>query len=533
MFSPSRRDLMAITATGLLLPRGALAASMVPVPVIPPFIPEDAAVRDQRFGRGTGSDARASLPLGANNKRIWLDTQATSASGDGRSAATAFNSEASAYAALRGGDQLMIASGSVITRPLGQLMNYSGPSIVTPTVIQSYDRAAPTNESHHGRLTNRVTYLGATPFAFSTSRAPASNIALRGIRFDHGAASQGLEYAFTSGIDGLLIEQCAFIAAQLSLNCTYGTKTHVIRQSAFQGQWNSAGRAQGVYTSSNYDTVIEDCIFFHCGWKMGVSRSASAAAGGPTIYSHGLYAQVTSGGVLRRCIFVEPSSHGAQLRGNWHSHDNAFVSCPLALLHGGGTTYAVSAPKGVMAACYRNVVTTAQQITPSAQRGIGIGVENTRAGSFVEQNLLVGPGALRAGAALSASAHAGVGYAPNPTLVTFARNTNMWTAAGYDQGPGGKSGWPGRVFVTSADNLAIADKTKFVSSARDGVSAAKACGFASISDLGYGAAADPTQPWAIRIANHLKRGFTPVGVTVTPGVAFRGAVLPDGSWNAS
>lgn len=497
---------------------------------MPPFTREAATVVDARIGSGLSTSGRANLPLASQNKRVWLDTRAT-ANGDGSSHAKAYRSQTEAYAAMVGGDQLMIASDSVLTNPLGQLARLAGRNAAFPTVVQSYDRASPNNSGRHGILANRVAYRGTTPFLAATVRG-TSCFALRGIRLDHAAATARTAYSFAAGAQWLLIEQCAFIAAQLGLNAVVPTTAHIIRQTAFQGQWSGTSHAQGIFTSDNYDTVIEDCVFHHCGWRMGVDRSASAANGGPTIYNHAVYAAVHSGGIMRRCIFVDPSSHGAQLRGNWHSHDNVFIACPLALLHGGGTSYAIDAPGGVMALSYRNVITIAQDIGPAHVRGFGVQVANTREGSVVEQTLVVGPGGGTASAAFAASASLGAGYVPNPTRIVFQRNTNDWSQYGYNQGPGWADGWPGRVSVTDRYNIIPSDRRVYTNSGNDGLAAARALGFASISELGFGMVADPGRRWAITIANTIRRGFVPRDSAVARGVPYKGAILPDGSWNA-
>jgi hypothetical protein len=529
---PTRRGLLGVAAAGMVLPTVGWAAKNGAVtPAVAAFTKEAATVRDARFGLGSGADGRALLPLHANAKRIWLDTSAKT-NGNGLSPTSPLQSEAAAYALLKGGDQLMIASTSVLTVPMPQRIfeASSGISSVYPTVIQSYDRSQPLDETRYGLFSNRVTYLGAVRL-LPNLRTPLTYFALRGIRFDHSTSPTRVAYSCGAGISWLLIEQCGFFASPLGLNAANDTRTHVIRQTVFQGQWNDAGHAQGIYTTGNFDTVIEDCIFYHCGWKMGASRSDPEEMGGPTKFNHSIYAAVKSGGILRRCVFLDPSSHGAQLRGNWHSHDNSFISCPLALLHGGGTDYALDAPDGVMALCYRNVIANSQAISPVLLRGIGIDVGNTRTGSLVEQNLIVSPGALRARAALAASATLGANYEPNPTVITFRRNTNAWTTATYDQGPGGKDGWPNRVFVTSTENITPADKVSFADPTRDGLSAAKALGFQTLEALGYGMVADPTRPWALQINDHIRAGFTPVAGAAKSATVLAGAVSTNGQWN--
>jgi hypothetical protein len=522
MMKTSRREMMSLAAAGILLPKPALGA-LPPLPLVAAYAQEAWDVRDRRFGQGLSADYRAILPLGAQNKRVWLDTKAA-ADGTGKTAASPFKSEAKAYAALVGGDQLMIASGSVITTPLGELKTLSGRNSGTPTVIQSYDRTAPTNETRYGLLTNSVTYRSATPFVRATSSASASFIAIRGIFFDHGNVPDML-YVFTSGVNWLLIEQCVFMGAELALNSATGTTVHVLRQVGFQGQWSVSGKAQGIYTASNFDTIIEDCTFHHCGWKMGAARGDAPAAGGATMFSHSIYAAVQSGGVVRRCVFVDPASHGAQLRGNWHSHDNVFISCPLALLHGGGTTYAIDAPSGVMALAYRNVITIGEDINPTLPRGYGITVANTRAGSIIEQNLIVGPRKKAVSDAISAIAQSGAGYEPNLTRITIRRNTIAWTQGGF-VGDGAS-----RVFVAESGNIVPTDKVSFADPTFDGLTMASLCGFKTVTALGSVIAANPVPAWAMGLINHARVAYAPVGLTAKAGVALKGATLSNGNWN--
>jgi hypothetical protein len=540
MISPSRRQLIALAAGGLILPAELLAqeeekepakparparphAPRDPnriLPVVPPFTKEAANVRDGRFGQGLSADGRALLALSPKRKRWWLDTNAA-AGGNGKSAATPFRSENQAYGAMNGGDQLMIAGGSTLSQQMWLLGKLSGISNAFPTLIQSYDRAAPQDETRYGLLSNKVVYRSATPFIPRLSRKGegAAFIAIRGIAFDHRAPeNRVVQYIFPAGINSLFLEQCAFLATQLSLNSLGGTNSHLFRQCAFQGQWAGDRHAQGIYTSGNMDTVIEDCVFHHCGWKMGLDRSATYAEGGPTMFNHALYAAVYSGGILRRSVFVDPASHGAQLRGNWHSHDNVFIACPLALLHGGGTTYALDAPGGVMALCYRNIFTVAQPISPASQRGYGVEVANTLEGSIIEQNLAVGPGEQKRASAFAAAALDGPGYEPNRTTILFERNTNNWSPNGYD-----------RVTLTARNNIEMQDQVTFADPHRDGMTAIKSLGFTTLGDFGDAVVADPAKPWAMRLADHIRPGYAPRGLR--PGAPIKGAVRPDGSWN--
>lgn len=518
--------------------KGNCMALATTTPIVPQFVREAAGTKDTRIGAGIAG-GRAVLPLAPSAKRIWLDTRAK-IEGDGKSPASPFRTEAQAYAALGPSDQLMIASGSVLLERLPPAV--SGVSLKYPTVVQSYDRLRPDTEGRFGSIANKVIYRGLAAYLTAPKRGQANNFALRGIRLEHDESKPLVGYSLGYGISGLLIEGCAFQNAQLDLNTSAGATVNIVRQCVFYGQWKqgradgTVAHAQGIYISECYDAVIEDCVFFHCGWKRSGTRATPPAEGGPTIFNHAIYAAVHSGGVVRRCVFVEPSSHGAQLRGNWHSHDNIFIACPLALLHGGGMHYNRDAPDGVMALAYRNVVTIAEGISPTLSRGIGIEVANTRAGSVVELNLIAGAGTGRAKCALAANADED--YLPNPTTVTFRNNTNAWADAGYDKGAGGKDGWPDRVHVTDIDNLAPADLARFVDPFRDGVTAAKALGFGSIDALAEAMIVNPTATWAAKLAAHIRAGFAPAPAPAAASLQaktrvaapLKGAVRANGTW---
>lgn len=532
----TRRTLLAGAGITLaaLGPLDRLAASAAPPPPPAPDSIEPEGVRDQRMGKGLMRDGRAALPLHPHARRVWLDTT-RGADGDGRSAEAPFSSEERAYAHWRNGDHLMIAGGSVLTAPVSAFRATWGRDATFPSVIQSYDRAAPDDAARHGLLANGVVYRGREPMISAFGKGSgASYSAVRGIAFDHRASEVLTEYGFVAGIDWLLLEQCAFLGAQLSLNCRSGTRAHIIRQCAFYGQWARERRAQGIFSSDNHDTVIEDCVFYHCGWRDGQGRETPGRQGGPTIFNHAIYMAVRSGGILRRCVMMEPASHGAQLRGSWISHDNMFIACPLALLHGGGTNYAIEAPDGVTAHAYRNIVTIARDIAPNLPRGVGIEAINTRPGSRVEQCLIVGARSETAKAGLSAIAQQGAGYEPNRTIIEFARNTNDWNDRGFDEGSGGAMGWPDRIQLADRDNIARAEHIAFADR-RDGITAARALGYAGLADLGMAMVADPARGWAAEIAAHIRPGYAPSPQSIAklrnPDGTLRGAVLPDGRWN--
>ncbi|MBO9714533.1 hypothetical protein [Sphingomonas sp.] len=540
----SRRGLIIGGAAGvagvaayLALPMRGGSVQAQPTPTLADTIllREAQDIRDDRIGSGISPDGRAKLPLGPHGKRFWLDTQNGNDHAKGNSPDAAFRTEAKAYEHWGAGDQLMIASGSTLTTPAPDLRTLAAFDRRFPTVIQSYDRRRPADESGHGLLANQVAYRGEKPMVGANMKSDGNrNFAIRGITFDHVQTLQHLKYGFHVGIDWLLVEQCAFLAASLTLNALRPCEGHIIRQCAFFGQWDPSERPQGIFTKKVTGTTIEDCVFFHCGWRDGLERSAAKELGGPTIFNHGLYCAVESSGMLRRSVFLSPSSHGAQLRGDWASHDNIFIDCPLALQHGGGRRYAQEAPNGVTAHCYRNIVTVAEDITPSLPRGFGIEVLNTRPGSLVEQCLVVGPGTQvsKPRNAFAASALPGPEYEPNPTIIQFARNTNAWSNRKITQSPGGDTP---RVQVTETANLTPESKASFADPTRDGITAAQSLGMASLDALGRAMVADPTQPWAQKIAAHIGPGYAPSPRSVAQlrlaDGSFAGAILPDGRWN--
>jgi hypothetical protein len=85
------------------------------------------------------------------------------------------------------------------------------------------------------------------------------------------------------------------------------------------------------------DWLCEDTVFDQNGWIP--PREASTPSGFDQLRSHSAYiAQPGGPGVVRRCVFMRPASHGIQMRGGGELIDCVFIDCPIAW--GSGYDYA-------------------------------------------------------------------------------------------------------------------------------------------------------------------------------------------------
>jgi len=115
--------------------------------------------------------------------------------------------------------------------------------------------------------------------------------------------------------------------------------------------------------------TIENSVFDHNGWN----HDAGAE---PTIFNHNVYVQNNVSDVIfKNNISSDASSHGVQLRCGGIINDNLFLSNPLAVLIGGGTTPNEGGVEGEMR---RNLIMYGRDIDPTLARGFGVTVSNIR-----------------------------------------------------------------------------------------------------------------------------------------------------------
>jgi hypothetical protein len=144
-----------------------------------------------------------------------------------------------------------------------------------------------------------------------------SHFAIRGIDWNPGDTPNN-SILFTGGNNYLLFENNVFRYTGMALNGGHNRKIkHIVRKSTFYGSWSDTGHSGGIYDDGTDGITIEDNVFWHVGWKVGVSRGTPAASGGPTMFRHAVYTQTdTTQVVARRNLFMDAAASGASMRGD-------------------------------------------------------------------------------------------------------------------------------------------------------------------------------------------------------------------------
>lgn len=261
------------------------------------------------------------------------------------------------------GNQFFFAEGQtfVIDKLKSGIMYYHGIGAAYPACFQSYDPNDPLNVTKYGRAGTGS--QGARPiWQLGTGTWPGNS---RGDAVDYGgwvfrglqwrSAGNGQTSNWTYCQNNMLFEGMIFNNLQLVLQNTnphlgFETASNIIvRLCASYGQYDTQGSHMcGIY-SAFINLTIEDCIFWHCGWKVGVLRDTPVSAGGPDIFKHCLYMHNGSGttSLIRRNVLIDGSASGLSLRGNHVCHHNVIIDCPTADFKSGGSGSDGESPNGV------------------------------------------------------------------------------------------------------------------------------------------------------------------------------------------
>jgi hypothetical protein len=367
------------------------------------------ATYDARWGTFTSSlTGWINFDLRPGCRTIWVGPGGS----DGANGLSYANRKASfdaAVATLKAsftpGDQIMLAGGATYTdsgdTTNGDLTNYGGFSAAYPTAILSYNAAAPADTTQYGKLTgaNMPKLLCPAPggsFTVSSLSMQSSfgnhYIAVQGVDLDgQNAANAAIRHV--NRRDGLIYQNCRFNAVRVTADneSTMGANGRAngmhFSKSAFFGQWDSsAGNSSGLYAAGIDALYVQDCVFAHCGWKVGASRDASSALGGASPLGHSQYYHATSTNAhFDRIVYVDSAADGFNCRGSGAGKVIVSLDEPVAGAIGGFSTDYHEAPDGVLITVDDWLIMGGADLNSSNPRGFGPGITNTVVGSYLRK----------------------------------------------------------------------------------------------------------------------------------------------------
>lgn len=380
---------------GALSAYKAVRAAEVVIAPVPTPAPSPTVAYDSSIGTGVIPEGFAILPLHAGAHRYFVNSSTGSdANGCSSDPAKPLRTIATvANCIVAGaGDQVLLAEGTRYLEPLPWLANKSGFSAAYPTVIQSYDPADPANEGKYGRGDQRGARPVIAVMAGSNGNSGAAYgfLAIRGLDFNPGNVP-AVGVTFVGPVNYLLIENNLFRYAGLSIDragIASQAQHHVIRGNSFYGQWNTSGRAGGLYDAGVDFLTLEDNVFWHNGWKIGASRDDAPELGGATVFSHPFYLQTDTSSLVRRNLVADGSGDGANVRGDTLFTENVGMDNPICIGLGGGPQYNIDRPGGVKIEASYNACLGNDGVRSDHQIGWGITTANGLPGSRVHHNII-------------------------------------------------------------------------------------------------------------------------------------------------
>jgi hypothetical protein len=407
--------------------------------------PVSGVTYDTSIGLGVDANGFASLPLNTGASRYYVN----SSTGSDSNSCTAAKNPASPKATLSSGlsclvsgngDQLLVAQGTGgYTWPNYAMQQGASPQY--PTVVQSYDPADPTNEAKLGRATggNRPVVTTAI-FHLGGGATNPSYIAVRGIEFNPGNVADAgvVQTAESEGTTNYyLFENNVFAYTALSFDMMFNGSIRaqhiIVRNSSLYGEWSASSHAQGMYAAGVDGLTIEDCVFWHNGWKVGDAWTDDPSIGGPTVFNHPIYIQdTTRNAVVRRIVIVNASGDGGAIKSGGLYTNNLFLNGRNVAAIGGGNLYDVDAPLGIPIDASYNVALSTESLAGTPW---GFSTQNGASGnSKVHYNILAHPSSL--GYAFLVDApnpiHANVTSAmAKPAYTDFENNISyQWSSSG-------------------------------------------------------------------------------------------------------
>jgi hypothetical protein len=387
---------------GALSAYKAVRAAEVPVPAPTPAptptptptpVPLPTGAYDTSIGMGVDAGGFAILPLRSGAHRYFVNS-ATGSDANGCAGAQAPATPLKTIDAGKGcvtlgnGDQILIAEGTSYVEGLTNLQAQMGFSAAYPTVVQSYDPADPMNEAKLGHASNGrrpVVNTGGNLQQLSCCGSNANQfLAIRGLDFNPGDKPD-MGIAFVSTANYILLENNLFRYTSVGFDIGSSPRAshHVIRHNSFYGQWSPTGSTGGIYDAGTDGSTIEDNIFWHTGWRLGVSRDSDVATGGPTYFRHPIYQQNNSQGfVVRRNVFMDGAADGGSLRGSVIYTLNVSIDNPI------GVGVGANLAGGSLSEVSYNAILGDADVKSTEPRGQAILFSNGLPGSSVHHNLI-------------------------------------------------------------------------------------------------------------------------------------------------
>lgn len=282
------------------------------------------------------------------------------------------------------GNQFFFAEGQkfIIDALHRGMLYYHGISARYPACFQSYDPKDPLNVARHGRAgtgsqgARPIWQLGTGTWP-GNSRGDAVDYGgwvFRGLEWrseGNGQASQWVYCQHDMLFENIVFDNVALVLSNNDPQPGFGIgENNIVRLCASYGQYDTHGsHICGIY-SENSNLTVEDSIFWHCGWKVGVSRDAPVSAGGPDIFKHCLYLHNGKGtsSLLRRNVLIDGSASGLSLRGSHLCHHNVIIDCPTPDFVSGGSGSDAESPNGVVQQTYCQLVIGGADINSSLPR---------------------------------------------------------------------------------------------------------------------------------------------------------------------
>jgi len=301
------------------------------------------------------------------------------------------------------GHQFFFAEGQsfVVDRINGGVPYYHGIGASYPVCFQSYDPHDPLNIARHGRAgtgsqgARPVWTLGtgAWPFNPRTDAVDYGGWVFRGLEWRSTGNGQYVNWTGCQNnilFEGMVFNNIGLVLEDINTNAGYTTSSNnIVRLCSSYGQYDTAGSHMcGIYSTA-VNLTIEDCVFWHCGWKVGVTRDTPVSGGGPDMFKHCLYLHNGLGTVsnIRRNVLIDGSSSGLSLRGSHVCHHNVIIDCPTPDGGSGGSVSDTESPNGVSQRAYCQLIIGGADISTALPRCQGFCSSDGTADSYYAYSL--------------------------------------------------------------------------------------------------------------------------------------------------